>query len=114
VESAASDLGSELQSALDDGNLMYAAAQELYGELQMVTSSTATGQTDQAVQQFDQLVATLDQDVDDQALTGSVTISTIEASVSSLATALGTSVPTTTAATTPTFPGFGHHHGHGP
>ena len=118
VESAASAVGSVVESAVSAGDLSYPAAQQLDGQLQAIISSAASGAQQQAVQQFDQLAAMVAQDVADQAVTGYATISALGASLSSLASALGTSVPTTTTTTVASGPipgpfGNGHGHGHG-
>ncbi|MCU1495843.1 MAG: serine/threonine kinase, partial [Acidimicrobiaceae bacterium] len=100
--SAAGALVSALDAGVKDGSVAPQAGQQLLGQLQPLLFSTSGQQAQQQAQQFDQLVQNFYQDVANGQITSSATITSLTSAIGSLATALGTSVPTSTVATAPT------------
>ena len=112
VAGAAGALTAALEAGVASGSVTPAAGQQLANELQPLLFATQSSASPQQVAQFDQLVASFDADVANGLVTGSA-IGGISSSVSALASALGTSVPSPTA-TAPGPPGrFGHGNGNG-
>lgn len=115
VASAASSFESALQSAVNDGDASYAIAQQLASQLQPIDTTPPGAPGPAQIAAFDQLVQNFDQAVSNGFILGSSTISALSTSINSLATALGTTVPTATTTTTvpggPGQGGFGNGHG---
>ena len=114
VASAAGAVVTALETGVTNGSVAPQAGQQLTNQLQPLLFSSHADQPQQQTQQFDQLVAQFDQDVQNGQITGDSTMNALTGSIDNLAAALGTSVPTSTLGNTPGAPGGdGNGHGHG-
>jgi serine/threonine protein kinase len=105
ISSATGSLGTAIENGVSNGTVSPQVGQQLISQLQPLLFSAQSGQSQQAVQQFDQLVQQFDQAVQNGQITGTATITALTTSINSLATALGTTVPTQTLGNTPGYQG---------
>jgi hypothetical protein len=116
VASAALALDTAIASGVANGTIAAQAGTQLTNQVQPLLASTPSAQSQQQVQQFDQLVQQFAQSVQNGLIVGTSTISLLTTSLDNLAVALGTNVPGVTLGTLPGAsigPGHDHGHGHG-
>jgi hypothetical protein len=112
VASAAGALDTAVNAGVANGSVAPQAGQQLANQLQPLLFSPHAESTQQQTQQFDQVVLTFDMDVANGQITGKATVAALTRSIDGLASALGTTVPTSTVPSKPGPPG-GPGKGHG-
>ncbi|MGO9198723.1 MAG: serine/threonine-protein kinase [Acidimicrobiales bacterium] len=103
VASAVGGVVSALAAGVANGSITPPVGQQLIKQVQALILAPPPGPAPPQTQQFDQLVQAFDHDVANGQINGKATIRALTRSIDSLATALGTSVPSP-----PGQPGHGH------
>jgi len=113
VSTAAGGVVSAIETGEMDGAVTTDAGQQLIGQLQPMLFSVQPAP--QEMDQFDQLVQTINLDVDNGEISGTATIGSLNSALGDLAAALGvtTSAPVTSLPGPSGGPGHGHGHGQG-